>query len=36
MSKSFPSILEGYYLLGETIGGLDTRSEDKKFWKKSK
>lgn len=32
MSKSFPAILEGYYTLGEQLGGLEIRKTDNEFW----
>lgn len=36
LNENYPKILEGYYSLGENIGGLDTRKVDKEIWKNHK
>ncbi|CAH3875220.1 unnamed protein product [Pieris brassicae] len=32
MYKNYNWIIEGYYSVGETVGGLKTREQDKKIW----
>ncbi|CAK1540725.1 unnamed protein product [Leptosia nina] len=32
MHKNYSWVLEGYYSLGEKVGGLRTREVDKKIW----
>lgn len=35
MKKSQPTILEGYYSLGENLGNKETRKQDQEFWNKA-
>lgn len=36
MKNSYPTVLEGYYSLGENIGNLKTRKHDQEIWNKTK
>lgn len=36
MSKKYPTVLDGYYQLGEKLGSLRTREEDRLVWESSK
>lgn len=36
VKQNFPSILEGYYTLGERMGSLNTRQVDENAWKTQK